>query len=63
MLIYLKLYEKNHVITYANITVLGIIRKKEGGGGVRKTVLSLLQQHVLGAVKVNQSWQSQMMFL
>ena len=63
VLIYLKLYEKNHVITYANITVLGIIRKKEGGGGVRKTVLSLLQQHVLGAGKVNQSWQPQMMFL
>ena len=52
MLIYLKLYEKNHVITYANITVLGIIRKKEGGGGGggEEDCLSLLQQHVLGAV-------------
>ena len=27
-----KLHEKNHVITYTNITVLGIILKKEGGG-------------------------------
>ena len=62
VLIYPKLHEKNHVITYNNSTVLGIIRKKEAGG-VTKTVFSLLQQHVPGAVKVNQAWQPQMMFL
>ena len=28
----LKMQEKNHVITYANSTVLGIIGKKEGRG-------------------------------
>ena len=56
--------KKNHVITYNNSTVLGIIRKKEaGGGGVTKTVFSLLQQHVPGAVKVNQTWRPQIMFL
>ena len=42
------------MINYTNITVLGIIHKN--GGGVRKTVFPLLQQHVLGAVKVNQTW-------
>ena len=62
VLIYPKLHEKNHVITYNNSTVLGIIRKKEAGG-VTKTVFYLLQQHVPGAVKVTQTWRPQMMFL
>ena len=64
VLIYLKLYQKNHAITYANITVLGIIRKKEGGGGVRKTVFFF----VTTACSKSRGWvdqtrQPQMMFL